>query len=192
MTAAPALESTVWIPALIVLAGTIITAGLGFLGTVLVKRMSRSSETATARRMEAEARKLEVEAGVLTERERDDDADRDLARMQKTLAFAFDTLDRLTQQVAAQSAAYDQLVAQERADRTAQFAAHVESADQRISALQEQADRRFEFMRSEVQELREELGATRTRIRGHRPWDEKVAKMVRDNLDHEFPDPPDL
>lgn len=189
--AAEAGDSATFI-ALMVLAGTAITAGLSFLGTVLVQRMRRGSETATARRMEAEAHKLEAETGVLSERERDDNADRDLQRMQKTLLFAFDTLDRLQQQVAEQATAYERQITQERADRTAQFAAHVQSSEQRIAAMQDQADARFDFVRAEVQELRDELTMTRSRIRSHRPWDEKVARMVRDRLDSDFPDPPEL
>ncbi len=187
-----ALADTVWVPAVIVLAGTIITAGLGFLGAVLVQRMRRASESATARRMDAEALKLEAETGMLTAKEADDNAERDLARMQKTLSFAFDSLERLTTQVSAQSAAYEQQIAQERADRTAQFAAHVEQSEQRIAALQDQADRRFDFVRSEVQELRDELTAARGRVRAHRPWDQQVAKLVRERWDSEFPDPPEL
>ena len=187
-----ALEETVWVPAVIILVGTIVTAGLGFLGTVLVKRMGRLSEAATARRMDAEARKLEVETGTLTSREADDNAERDLARMQKTLLFAFDTLDRLTAQVAAQSSAYDQQIAQERADRTTQFAEHVKASEQRITALQEQADQRFDFVRAEVQELRDELTEARAKVRRHRPWDERVARAVREQIDAEFPDPPEL
>lgn len=187
-----ALADTVWVPAVIVLAGTIITAGLGFMGTVLVQRMRRNSESATVRRMDAEARKLDTETGVLTAREADDNAERDLARMQKTLLFAFDTLDRLTAQVSAQSTAYEQQIAQERAERAAQFAAHVSASEQRINALQEQADQRFDFVRSEVQELRDELAAARRRVRDHRPWDEKVARLVRDRLQADFPDPPEL
>lgn len=187
-----ALAETVWVPAVIVLVGTIVTAGLGFLGAVLVQRMRRRSEDATARRMDAEALKLEAETGMLTAKEADDNAERDLARMQKTLSFAFDSLERLTAQVSAQSAAYEQQIAQERADRTAQFAVHVEQSEQRIAALQDQADRRFDFMRSEVQELRDDLTAARSRIRRHQPWDRQVAKLVRENLDCDFPDPPEL
>lgn len=187
-----ALEQTVWVPAVIILAGTIITAGLGFLGTVLVKRMGRTSESATARRMDAEARKFEVETGTLTSREADDNAERDLARMQKTLLFAFDTLDRLTAQVSAQSTAYEQQIAQERADRTMQFLEHVKASDVRIAALQEQADQRFDFVRAEVQELRDELTMARRRVREHRPWDEQVARVVREQIDGSFPDPPEL
>lgn len=192
LLAPQALDSTVWVPAVITVAGVVTTAGLGFLGTVLVKRMSRPSESATARRMDAEAHKLEAETGVMSAREADDNADRDLQRMQKTLNFAFDTLDKLTAQVASQASAYEQQIAQERAERNAQFAKHVASSDERINALQEQADRRFDFVRAEVQDLRDELTATRGRIRTHRPWDEKVAKLVRERLDAEFPDPPEL
>lgn len=192
MAAAEVDTAMSWLPAVLVLAGTAITAGLGFLGTVLVKRMSRGAEVASARKTEAEARRLEAETGTLAAREADDNADRDLQRMQKTLLFAFDTLDRLTAQVASQASAYEQQIAQERAERNAQFAKHVEQSDQRINALQEQADRRFDFMRTEVQELRDELAAARGRVRQHRPWDERVARLVRDRLDSEFPDPPEL
>lgn len=181
MSAPLALDQTVWAAPLLILAGTIVTGALGFMATVIVKRMSRRGEDATARR-------TEVEAAALAEKALDDDRDRDIEQMRKTVDFAWSTLDRLTRQVSS----YEEQIVRERADREQQFAKHVEASQKQFDGLQELADRRHQFVLAEVEGLRDELASTRGRIRAHRPWDEQIARVVRERVDKDFPDPPDL
>ncbi len=180
MRANLALDEAVWAAPMLILAGTIVTAGVGFLTTVIVKRMGRRGDDATARR-------AEVEADALLEKATDDDRDRDIEQMRKTVDFAWGTLDRLTAQVAS----YEAQIVREREEREAQFARHLATSTARMDELQALSDRRHAFVMDEVDALRGELAGTRERIKQHRPWDERVARAVRE-IDKDFPDPPEL
>ncbi len=81
-----------WVSPLLVFAGTFVTAALTFMGTVIVKRMSRRGEFAAAAKTEAEAEAVRQQAA-------DADADRDLARMRDTLEMTYQSLDRMSARV---------------------------------------------------------------------------------------------
>lgn len=176
-----AIDQTIWASPITTLAGVFITAGAGVAGTVLVQRYGRAKQ-------DAETRRLEAETSGLVEKNEDDDRDRDLQRMQKTLDFAFGALDRLGSQVES----YEKQIHTERMAREQQLDEHASSARRRMDDLQDQADRRHLHVMAEVEALRDELAKNRKNILAHVPWDLQVAALVRANLDPDFPPPPEL